>query len=78
LAGQGKFAEVEPMLIEGYQGLKERQERIPFLWRKKRPAEAAQRLVDLYEAWGKKDQANEWRKRLDLDVELPADPFSRP
>jgi tetratricopeptide (TPR) repeat protein len=75
LAGQGKFAEAEPMLLEAYNGLKERQERIPYLWRKKRPAEAAVRLVELYEAWGKKDLADEWRKRVDLESELPADVF---
>jgi serine/threonine protein kinase/tetratricopeptide (TPR) repeat protein len=75
LAGQGKFAEAEPMLLEAYNGLKERQERIPYLWRKKRPAEAAQRLVDLYEAWGRKGQADEWRKRVELEAELPADVF---
>jgi non-specific serine/threonine protein kinase/serine/threonine-protein kinase len=77
LAGQGKFVEAEPMLIEAYNGLKERQERIPYLWRKKRPAEAAQRLVDLYEAWGKKDLADEWRKRVDRESELPVDVFER-
>jgi tetratricopeptide (TPR) repeat protein len=62
LAGQGKSDEAEPMLLEAYNGLKERQERIPYLWRKKRPAEAAGRLVDLHEAWGRKGQADEWRR----------------
>jgi hypothetical protein len=51
-------------LIQGYEGLKERQERIPFLWRKKRPAEAAARLVALCDAWGKPDKADAWRKIL--------------
>jgi tetratricopeptide (TPR) repeat protein len=65
LAGQTKFAEAEPLLISGYEGLKEREARIPYLWRKKRPAEAGVRIVALYDHWGKKDKANEWRKRLD-------------
>jgi hypothetical protein len=64
LAGQKNFAEAETLLIEGYEGLKEREERIPFLWRSKRPAQAAARLVELYEAWGKKDKADEWRRTL--------------
>jgi tetratricopeptide (TPR) repeat protein len=76
LAGQGKLAEAESMLLEAYNGLKERQERIPYLWRKKRPAEAAGRLVELYEALGKKDLADEWRKRVDLEAELPAEVFA--
>jgi hypothetical protein len=65
------------MLREGYQGLKERQERIPYVYRKKRPAEAAGRLVQLYETWGKPAQANEWRKRVELEAEVPADPFAK-
>ncbi|MFI5461563.1 MAG: tetratricopeptide repeat protein [Isosphaerales bacterium] len=64
LAGQKKFTDAEPLLLQGYEGLKEREERIPFLWRKKRPAEAAARIVDLYDAWGRKDKADEWRKKL--------------
>jgi non-specific serine/threonine protein kinase/serine/threonine-protein kinase len=76
LAGQGKHAEAEPLLVEAYEGLKERQERIPFLWRKKRPAEAAWRLVELYDAWSKKDQADQWRQRWILDAELPTNPFA--
>jgi hypothetical protein len=27
-------------------------------------AEALERLVQLYDAWGKKDQADRWRKKL--------------
>jgi hypothetical protein len=38
---------------------------------------AAGRLVQLYEAWGKPERAAEWRKRLDLEAELPADPFAK-
>jgi len=64
LAGQKKYAEAEPLLIQAYEGLKEREARIPFLWRKKRPAEAGARIVDFYDAWGKSDKANEWRKNL--------------
>jgi hypothetical protein len=67
LAGQKKYAEAEPLLVQGYEGLKEREARIPFLWRKKRPAEAGARIVNLYNAWGKTDKADEWRKRLNAE-----------
>ncbi len=62
-----KYTEAEPMLINGYEGLREREARIPFLRQKKLPAEAGARIVELYDAWGKKDKADEWRKRLAAD-----------
>jgi eukaryotic-like serine/threonine-protein kinase len=64
LLGQQKFAEAEPKVIEGYQGLKTREPRIPAT-RPNRLAEAATRIVKLYEAWGKLDKATEWRKTLE-------------
>jgi hypothetical protein len=79
LAGQKKYAEAEPLLISGYEGLKEREERIPFLWRKKRPAEAGARIVALYDAWGKKDKADAWRKRLKEEkADSPPTPGTQP
>jgi tetratricopeptide (TPR) repeat protein len=64
LLGQKKFAEAEPLLREGYQGLKEQQASIPAAVRAARLAEAAGRLVRLYDGWGKKDEAARWRKAL--------------
>ena len=63
LLGQKKFAEAEPLLLRGYEGLKAREAKIPAP-SKKRLAEAAERVVRLYEAWGKKDEADAWRKKL--------------
>ena len=41
-------------------------------------AEAAERIVRLYEAWGKPDKAAEWRKRLGMpDAGLPNNVFER-
>jgi tetratricopeptide (TPR) repeat protein len=63
LLGQTKYAEAEPLLLAGYQGMKQREEKIP-------PAsrvclvEAAGRLVQLYDAWDKKDKAEQWREKL--------------
>ena len=31
---------------------------------KLRLLQAVERLVELYDAWGRKDQADEWRRRL--------------
>jgi hypothetical protein len=63
LLGQKKYAEAEPLLLAGYQGMKAREARIPTAG-KLRLAEAGERVVLLYEAWGKKDKADEWRAKV--------------
>jgi eukaryotic-like serine/threonine-protein kinase len=63
LLGQKKFAEAEPMLLEGYAGMKARETTIP-AHAKKAVADACARIVELYDASGKKDKADEWRRRL--------------
>jgi hypothetical protein len=62
LLGQKNYAAAEPLLVQGYAGLKQRQDQIPSQ-NKARLTEALERLVHLYDGWGKKDQADEWRKR---------------
>jgi tRNA A-37 threonylcarbamoyl transferase component Bud32 len=61
LSGQKKYAEAEPLLLAGYDGMLTRDNLIPVPERKLL-TESAQRLVQLYEAWGKKEKANEWRR----------------
>jgi eukaryotic-like serine/threonine-protein kinase len=63
LLGQKKYAEAEPLILSGYEGLKARAGKIPDNGLQ-RLAEAAELIVSLYNAWGKKDQAVEWRARL--------------
>jgi tetratricopeptide (TPR) repeat protein len=63
LAGAAKYAEAEPLLIAGYEGLKAREARIPVPSRKLLAAAAA-RIVPFYEAWGRPDQTARWRQRL--------------
>src|SRR5262249_13962837 len=63
LLGQKKYADAEPLLLAGYAGLKERAAKIPPPG-KIRLTEALERLVALYEATGKKDEAAKWRKEL--------------
>ena len=63
-AAEKLFAEAEPLLTTGLQGLIERQEKIPAELRTILP-EAAQRLVDLYTAWEKPEQANHWKAELE-------------
>ena len=62
LLGQKKYAEAEPLLLSGYEGLKAREAKIP-VPSKIRLTEAIDRLVQLYEAWGKPEQAAHWREK---------------
>jgi len=76
LLGQKKFADAEPLILVGYEGMKAREAKIPapgkpFL------AEAAARVVRLYEACHRPAQAAEWKRKLGLS-DLPADVFARP
>jgi WD40 repeat protein/serine/threonine protein kinase/tetratricopeptide (TPR) repeat protein len=70
LSGQKKRDEAEPLLVQGYEGMKQRAAKIPG-GGKLRLAEALQRLVQLYDAWGKSDQATTWRKELEKTKENP-------
>jgi serine/threonine protein kinase/tetratricopeptide (TPR) repeat protein len=63
LLGQKKYADAEPLLMRGYEGMKQRQAKVP-PHRKVWLTEALQRLVQLYDAVGKKDEAAKWRKQL--------------
>src|SRR5262249_51745048 len=64
LLGQKKYAAAQPLLVQGYEGMKEREASVPSE-AKSRLTEALQSLVRLYEAWGKQEQAVEWRRKLE-------------
>jgi tetratricopeptide (TPR) repeat protein/predicted Ser/Thr protein kinase len=63
LAGQSQYAEAEPLLVSGYQGMLQREAAIPL---EDRPvlSQAGERIVQLYEKWEKPEKAAEWRQRL--------------
>jgi len=73
IAGQGRFDEAEPLLIESAWGMLE-EDSVPAgeLWLGKEPMSlAARRAVEYYEAWhtaepgaGHDEQAAEWREEL--------------
>jgi hypothetical protein len=76
LLGRGRYAEAEPLLSQGYEGMMARQARIPAS-DQSRLREAAERMVRLYQAWGQADKAADWRAKLS-PTDLPADVFARP
>jgi tetratricopeptide (TPR) repeat protein len=62
LAGQKKYAEAEPLLLEGYQGMVVRKERIGVQdWY--HLDRAGEWIVQLYQGWGKSEKAAEWRNK---------------
>ena len=63
LLGQMKFADAEPLLLAGYDGMNQRETKIPAPDRH-RLTDALGRLVQLYDAWGKPEKAAEWRAKL--------------
>ena len=65
LAGQKKYADAEPLLLAGYRGMIQRETTISQSFRASRLTEALQRLVDLYTAWAKPDEAAMWQQTLD-------------
>jgi tetratricopeptide (TPR) repeat protein len=64
-----KFDDAGRHLIEGYKGMKEREAKIPAPL-KRHLTDAGERVVRLYEDWGKPEEAAKWRAKL--ASELPA------
>jgi hypothetical protein len=63
LTGQHKFAEAEPFLVDGYRGMTQ-QEDASSIANQTEIGNAGQRIVELYESWGKPEKAAEWRQKL--------------
>ena len=86
LFGQQKYTEAEPLLLSGFEGMKAREGKIPVKSNDFLP-EAVGRIIQLYEATGKADEAARWRATLKSSTKtrpdkmpaevLPSDPFTR-
>jgi serine/threonine protein kinase/tetratricopeptide (TPR) repeat protein len=76
LLGQKKFAAAEPLLIGGYEGMKQREAKIPAA-AKIYLTNALERLVNLYDNWEKKDEADKWRIKLE-EAKAAAKPPVKP
>jgi tetratricopeptide (TPR) repeat protein len=60
LAGQKRYAEAEPLLVKGYDGLKAREKTIPPQGRARIP-EALDRLIAFYTAVDKPEEVKKWQ-----------------
>jgi len=62
LVGQKRYSEAEPLLIAGYEGMFQKQDRTAD--ERSAIAEAGDRIVQLYLEWGKPERAAQWRSKL--------------
>jgi tetratricopeptide (TPR) repeat protein len=65
--GQKKYAEAEPLLLQGYEGMRQWKAQYPVPWNQIRLAEAAERVAELYEATNRPEEAREWRQKLPMN-----------
>lgn len=65
LAGQAQYTEAEPLLVAAHQGLIEQRANIPQANRSILD-EAGERIIQMYQAWGRPEKAAEWREKLRL------------
>jgi hypothetical protein len=75
LLGQKKYADAEPLLLAGYEGMKKQEAKIPPQGTG-RLTEAVERLVQLYEATGKPDEVKKWqaaRAKYPKDAAKPSE-----
>jgi hypothetical protein len=62
LLGQKKYAEAEPLLLKGYEGMKQREKSIPKEGATRIP-EAIDRLIQLYTETDRPEEASKWKLR---------------
>jgi eukaryotic-like serine/threonine-protein kinase len=67
LAAQEQYAEAERLLLSGYEGMLDREAIMPFADRFN-VKKAVERLIQLYQIWGKPDRVAEWREKLRLRI----------
>ncbi len=77
LLGQKKYTEAEPLLLDGYQAMKQQETKLPKN-RKVRLIEALKRLVQLDEATGNPERAEQWRKALEQTQKTVKQPGNSP
>jgi hypothetical protein len=60
LSAEKKYDEAEKLLLDGYKGLSDRQAATDL----NALEQSRQRIIQLYQSWGKPERAEEWRTRL--------------
>jgi len=78
LLGQKCYAEAEPFLLKGYEGVKQREAllgkgRDEWIW----PTEALRRVIQLYEETNQTEKARAWREKLGVGAETKTPPETK-
>ncbi len=73
LLGLKQYGEAEPLVVSGYEGMKAREAKIPAAARPNLD-QALGRVTALYEAWGKPEKAEEWRRKVGPGGSPPGPP----
>ncbi len=63
LLAQKRYAEAEPLLVQGYEGMKRAENTMTANWRYRLP-EAGERVIRYYEETKQLEKARQWRQRL--------------
>jgi hypothetical protein len=77
LLGQKYYTDAEPLLIAGYERMRQREVTIP---PQERPCltEALEYVIQLYAATNKPEQAAKWRNQLDVSKAAQTQPEKKP
>jgi tetratricopeptide (TPR) repeat protein len=67
LCGEGEYAEAEPLLLRGYEGMKKQEATLHANWRA-RIGEAAERVARFYEITRQPEKARLWREKVQSSV----------
>jgi serine/threonine protein kinase len=63
LLAQNRYAEAEPLLVQGYEGMKRAENAMTANWRYRLP-EAGERVIRYYEETKQPEKARQWRQKL--------------
>jgi serine/threonine protein kinase len=70
--GQKEFQTAEPLLLDAQKALSERREKIPPRDRDVTLRDAVDRLVHLYESWGRSAEAERWKRQIPTPSAAPS------
>jgi serine/threonine protein kinase/Tfp pilus assembly protein PilF len=73
LAGQRKYVESEPLLLNGFKGFLAGADKLNAVGQQQQLA-AVRRIIDLYDAWNRPEDAAPYRKRLEMLQKTGANP----
>jgi tetratricopeptide (TPR) repeat protein len=71
LCGQKNYTQAEPLLLQGYEGMKSREALLLAIW-KRRMGEAGRRVVHFYEVTNQPEKARAWREKTETKLPDPA------